>query len=54
MTNVVKFKPGATKPRPAAPEACQLLFFTGVRYVRMLDAPEPAPRKPRLRRRRRA
>ncbi len=44
MSNVVSFKPDRTgrTERSTGPEDAQILFFTGVRYVRLLDPEETA------------
>lgn len=55
MQNIVAFRPAKKDPSAAAPartEAAQILFFTGIRYVRVIaldeadvaaDGPAAAP-----------
>lgn len=46
MTNIVGFRPARRKSRKprAAHQPFELLFFTGIRYMRMDEPiPEPAP-----------
>jgi len=51
MTNVIAFKIRRKRPGPALAGACQLLFFTGVRYIRRDEAVKVKPRKSRTMRR---
>ena len=45
MTNVIAFKARERRERQAPEAPCQILFFTGVRYIRD-EAPKVAkPRK---------
>jgi hypothetical protein len=51
MTNVVVFKPPAKRPPSPVEGVFQLLFFTGIRYVRGDEPLIAKPRKPRATRR---
>jgi len=47
MTNVIAFKLRRKRAGPPPDRPCQLLFFTGVRYMRQEDAVKIKPRKSR-------